>query len=237
MTGQMKELINIKQGKNLEPLVSARDLYKALDLKRHFTDWIKQNLLTNFVEGVDYEASLISEPYNLQYPDKVQQLKDYYLTLDTAKNIAMMSKTEKGKQVRAYFIQVEKQYNNPDAIIKRAMSLLNARCKQLQLENNELKPKAKVFDELVNRKAYTNFTDTAKQLSVQRSVFINYLISNNYVYHDKKGNLKPYKCYTAPSKYNYFVIVDTHNGYKQTMITEQGKQAFLLLKEQIKEGN
>ena len=92
------------------------------------------------------------------------------------------------------------------------MSLLNARCKQLQLENNELKPKAKVFDELVNRKAYTNFTDTAKQLSVQRSVFINYLISNNYVYHDKKGNLKPYKCYTAPSKYNYFVIVDTHNG-------------------------
>lgn len=53
----------------------------------------------------------------------------------------------------------------------------------------------------------------------------------------KKGNLKPYKCYTAPSKYNYFVIVDTHNGYKQTMITEQGKQAFLLLKEQIKEGN
>lgn len=230
----MKALINIKQGKNLEPLVSARDLYKALDLKRHFTDWIKQNLLTNFVEGVDYEASLISEPYNLQYPDKVQQLKDYYLTLDTAKNIAMMSKTEKGKQVRAYFIQVEKQYNNPDAIIKRAMSLLNARCKQLQLENNELKPKAKVFDELVNRKAYTNFTDTAKQLSVQRSVFINYLISNNYVYHDKKGNLKPYKCYTAPSKYNYFVIVDTHNGYKQTMITEQGKQAFLLLKEQIK---
>lgn len=237
MTGQMKELINIKQGKNLEPLVSARDLYKALDLKRHFTDWIKQNLLTNFVEGVDYEASLISEPYNLQYPDKVQQLKDYYLTLDTAKNIAMMSKTEKGKQVRAYFIQVEKQYNNPDAIIKRAMSLLNARCKQLQQENNELKPKAKVFDELVNRKAYTNFTDTAKQLSVQRSVFINYLIKNNYVYHDKKGNLKPYKCYTAPSKYNYFVIVDTHNGYKQTMITEQGKQAFLLLKEQIKEGN
>lgn len=233
----MKELINIKQGKNLELLVSARDLYKALDLKRHFTDWIKQNLLTNFVEGVDYEASLISEPYNLQYPDKVQQLKDYYLTLDTAKNIAMMSKTEKGKQVRAYFIQVEKQYNNPDAIIKRAMSLLNARCKQLQLENNELKPKAKVFDELVNRKAYTNFTDTAKQLSVQRSVFINYLIKNNYVYHDKKGNLKPYKCYTAPSKYNYFVIVDTHNGYKQTMITEQGKQAFLLLKEQIKEGN
>lgn len=233
----MKELINIKQGKNLEPLVSARDLYKALDLKRHFTDWIKQNLLTNFVEGVDYEASLISEPYNLQYPDKVQQLKDYYLTLDTAKNIAMMSKTEKGKQVRAYFIQVEKQYNNPDAIIKRAMSLLNARCKQLQQENNELKPKAKVFDELVNRKAYTNFTDTAKQLSVQRSVFINYLIKNNYVYHDKKGNLKPYKRYTAPSKYNYFVIVDTHNGYKQTMITEQGKQAFLLLKEQIKEGN
>ena len=237
MTEQMKALINIKQGKNLEPLVSARDLYKALDLKRHFTDWIKQNLLTNFVEGVDYEASLISEPYNLQYPDKVQQLKDYYLTLDTAKNIAMMSKTEKGKQVRAYFIQVEKQYNNPDAIIKRAMDLLNAKCKQLQLENNELKPKAKVFDELVNRKAYTNFTDTAKQLSVQRSVFINYLIKNNYVYHDKKGNLKPYKGYTAPSKYNYFVIVDTHNGYKQTMITEQGKQAFLLLKEQIKEGN
>lgn len=236
MTGQMKELINIKQGKNLEPLVSARDLYKALDIKERFNKWIANNI-NLFVENVDYTGCTQDTPYNSQYPNKVQTIKDYILTLDTAKQIAMLSRTEKSKQVRAYFIQVEKQYNNPDAIIKRAMSLLNARCKQLQLENNELKPKAKVFDELVNRKAYTNFTDTAKQLSVQRSVFINYLISNNYVYHDKKGNLKPYKCYTAPSKYNYFVIVDTHNGYKQTMITEQGKQAFLLLKEQIKEGN
>lgn len=234
MTDKMKALIEIKQGKNLEPLVSARDLYKALDLKHRFSDWIKQNLLSNFIEGVDFTSVSTSTLVN---NGAMKPIKDYILTLDTAKQIAMLSRTEKGKQVRAYFIQVEKQYNNPDAIIKRAMSLLNARCKQLQLENNELKPKAKVFDELVNRKAYTNFTDTAKQLSVQRSVFINYLISNNYVYHDKKGNLKPYKCYTAPSKYNYFVIVDTHNGYKQTMITEQGKQAFLLLKEQIKEGN
>ena len=49
-------LIEIKQGKNLEPLVSARDLYKALDLKHRFSDWIKQNLLSNFIEGVDFTS-------------------------------------------------------------------------------------------------------------------------------------------------------------------------------------
>lgn len=61
----------------------------------------------------------------------VQQLQDYTLTVDAAKQIALMSGTEKGKQVRMYFIQVEKAWNSPDQIMARALQI-----SKMKLEHN-----------------------------------------------------------------------------------------------------
>ena len=84
--------------------VNARELHQALGVKKKFADWIKPKLKDTMLdEGTDY----------LTVPQKGIGGKfdsiEYILTLDTAKHIALMSRTAKGKEVRAYFIEVEKQ--------------------------------------------------------------------------------------------------------------------------------
>ncbi len=132
----MEELIKV-QVKNDRQLVSARELYKKLEVKRRFSAWWEQNS-KDFEKGTDYEGVLVSTPYNKLHPDKLQTIQDYLLTIDMAKELCMMSKTEKGKEVRKYFIEVEKKWNSPEMVMHRALEFSNARIEQLKLENKNL---------------------------------------------------------------------------------------------------
>lgn len=85
--------------------VNARDLHEALGVGRQFTDWIKDNL-KDFQENQDF----IIFSQKREKMGKGRPTKDYALTLDTAKHICMMARCEKGRQLRQYFIEVEKQY-------------------------------------------------------------------------------------------------------------------------------
>ena len=131
----MEELIKV-QVENDRQLVSARELHKGLGLKKKFTDWVKQNF-KGFEEDQDYTTSpkghLVKSGNGT-----VRAYDDYLLTIDMAKELCMMSKTEKGKEVRKYFIQVEKNWNSPDMIMHRALEFSNARIEQLKLENKNL---------------------------------------------------------------------------------------------------
>ncbi|AKG66973.1 phage antirepressor KilAC domain-containing protein [Lactobacillus helveticus] len=131
----MQELIKV-QVENDRQLVSARELHKGLGLKKKFTDWVKQNF-KGFEEGQDYTTSpkghLVKSGNGT-----VRAYDDYLLTIDMAKELCMMSKTEKGKEVRKYFIQVEKNWNSPEMVMHRALEFSNARIKQLKLENKNL---------------------------------------------------------------------------------------------------
>lgn len=131
----MEELIKV-QVENDRQLVSARELHKGLGLKKKFTDWVKQNF-KGFEEGQDYTTSpkghLVKSGNGT-----VRAYDDYLLTIDMAKELCMMSKTEKGKEVRKYFIQVEKNWNSPEMVMHRALEFSNARIKQLKLENKNL---------------------------------------------------------------------------------------------------
>lgn len=132
----MEDLIKV-QVKNDRQLVSARDLYKGLEVKRRFSAWWEQNS-KGFEKGTDYEGVLVSTPYNKLHPDKLQTIQDYLLTIDMAKELCMMSKTEKGKEVRKYFIQVEKDWNSPDMIMHRALEFSKQRISKLETENRAL---------------------------------------------------------------------------------------------------
>lgn len=99
---------------------------------------------------------------------------------------------------------------------------------QLQLANQSMKPKAEYFDNLVERNLLTNFRDTAKQLHIPQNTLIELLITNKYIYRDKKGTLKPYSEYTP----EYFEMKDySYNGHAgvQTLVTPKGKEAFRLM--------
>ncbi len=111
----MNQLINITQNENNDQVVSARELHKVLGVKKRFSEWWEQNSKL-LVEHEDFEGVLVSTPYNPKFPDKVQQLQDYVVTADNAKHLAMQSQTKKSREIRDYFIQVEKEYKQQQQV-------------------------------------------------------------------------------------------------------------------------
>lgn len=105
----MNQLINITQNENNDQVVSARELHKVLGVKTRFAEWWTQNSKL-LVEHEDFEGVVTTAPYNPKFPDKVQQLQDYAVTADNAKHLAMQSQTKKSREIRDYFIQVEKEF-------------------------------------------------------------------------------------------------------------------------------
>lgn len=99
------ELIRVTQ-ENGEQLVSARDLHEFLEVKKDFSDWIKtyiNNIEYGFEEGFDYTIFKGNSTESMPRPRI-----EYILKIDMAKELAMMSKVEKGRQARKYFIECEK---------------------------------------------------------------------------------------------------------------------------------
>lgn len=129
----MKDLIPIKV-ENDQQLLSARDLHKGLGLKKQFTDWVKQNF-KDFEENTDF----VFTPQSVNMPNGgTKQIKDYFLTIDMAKQLCLMSRTEKGKQYRKYLIEVERKWNDPQEVVKRGYAILQNENTQLKLENKNL---------------------------------------------------------------------------------------------------
>ncbi|WP_311327755.1 phage antirepressor KilAC domain-containing protein [Capnocytophaga sputigena] len=102
----MQELIKITE-QNGNQVVSMKDLYTFLEVRENWTDWTKRMLGYGFDENVDYEAVSVFR----HHPNGIggTTVKDYALTLDCAKEIAMLQRSEKGKMARQYFIECEKQ--------------------------------------------------------------------------------------------------------------------------------
>lgn len=95
--------ITIIEHKELIRAVSARELHEFLEIETHFKDWIIRMLDYGFEENLDYIVSLKNE----QNPNPLggRPSKDYFLTIETAKEISMLQRTEKGKEARRYFIE------------------------------------------------------------------------------------------------------------------------------------
>lgn len=145
----MNELITV----NADTMtVSARDLHKALEIEKRFSAWFETNA-QGFVEGEDYTSVLSGTFVN---NGAFRELDDYECSLDMAKHICLMSRTEKGKQCRQYLINLEKAWNDPAQVMARALKVadqtiaqLSARAEQLEIENKAMQPKA-IFADAVS---------------------------------------------------------------------------------------
>lgn len=129
----MEELMKV-QVKNDRQLVSARDLHKGLGLKGRFSRWFKTNSEL-FTENEDFYKCTSSTVVN---NGAVRELDDYLLTIEMAKQLAMMARTEQSKLYREYFLDLERKWNSPEMVMHRALEFSNARIKQLKLENKNL---------------------------------------------------------------------------------------------------
>lgn len=192
----MNELIKI-QVKNDRQLVSARDLYKGLDLKIRFSLWVKKNF-DQFVEGEDFTSVSTDTVVNNGARKPIQ---DYLLTIDTAKELCMMSKTEKGRKVRKYFIQVEKNWNSPEMVMNRALQISNAQVEHLKLENKNLSiqleesnKKASYLDVILGTPDLLATTQIAADYGYSAMVF-NKLLKSVGIQHKVNGQWILYKAY------------------------------------------
>lgn len=152
------ELIKVTTNENDEQLVSGRDLHKALNIKTRFSQWVTQNF-KNFREGIDFTSVVGTTVVN---NGAVRELEDFAITTEMAKHISMMTGTDKGFEIRDYFIKVEKAWNNPEMVVQRALQIQTRKVEALQLENNELKPKALFADAVDASKTSILIGDLAK---------------------------------------------------------------------------
>lgn len=131
----MNNLINITLNENHEPVVSGRQLHETLGVKTRYNDWFNRMTEFGFTENEDYLA--ITQKRVTAQGNATNQT-DHIIKLDMAKEIAMIQRTDKGKEVRTYFIQVEKDFNSPEKIMARALLMADKKIKLLENENETL---------------------------------------------------------------------------------------------------
>lgn len=130
----MNNLINVTLNENQEPVVSGRQLHKVLGVKTAYKDWFPRMTEYGFTEGEDFSSFLSKSTGG-------RPKQDHVLKLDMAKEIAMIQRTDKGKEVRQYFIQVEKDFNSPEKIMARALKIADRKIIKLEATIEEQKPK------------------------------------------------------------------------------------------------
>lgn len=102
----MNELIKVSLNETREPVVSGRELHEFLEIPTRYNDWFSRMCEYGFVENQDYVA-ITQKRVTAQGNETT--FTDHAITLDMAKEIAMIQRTEKGKQARRYFIKCEKR--------------------------------------------------------------------------------------------------------------------------------
>lgn len=139
----MNELINVTLNEKQEPVVSGRQLHEALDVKTRYDNWFNRMTEYGFTENQDY---LVTSIFGHNSNGGKQSKVDHIIKLDMAKEIAMIQRTDKGKQVRAYFIQIEKDYNSPEKIMARALLMADKKVHHLEAQIEADRPKVLFAD-------------------------------------------------------------------------------------------
>ena len=98
----MKELIKVTTNDKGQQLVSARELHEFLEVTERFSSWFERYCKYGFEENIDYTGCKVFNTLARQ------ELQDYAMTIEMAKEFSMLQRTEKGKQARKYFIECEK---------------------------------------------------------------------------------------------------------------------------------
>ena len=132
------ELIKIDYTNSDRPTVLARDLHDALEVQTAYKDWFPRMCEYGFEEGKDY-CSILSDRVD-GLPGKPRN--DHQITIAMAKELCMLQRSEKGKQFRKYFIQVEEAWNTPEQVMARALQMANRMVDKLKKDNAYLLEKA-----------------------------------------------------------------------------------------------
>ncbi|OQQ81624.1 phage antirepressor KilAC domain-containing protein [Ligilactobacillus salivarius] len=180
----MEELIKVTT-KGDTQVVSARELYKGLEIKRRFSAWVSDNF-KDFIEDVDFTSVRKSTEVKNNGGIQIRELQDYAITISMAKELCMMSHTELGKEYRKYFLELERKWNDPKEVVKRGYAILQNENKQLKIENGILKPKADKYDRYLSNKGLITITEIVKEYGMSGRELNKFLHDKGIIY--KKGD-------------------------------------------------
>lgn len=132
----MNELIKINYEAET-PTASARDLHAGLEIGTKFADWFPRTTTYGFEAGMDYR--LVTQKRETNNPkNPFTEYTDYLISVDMAKQICMIQRSEKGKQYRQYFLDLEKAWNTPEQVFARALKMADKEIEKLKSSNTVL---------------------------------------------------------------------------------------------------
>lgn len=184
--------------------VEGRQIHTAMEIVKDYPTWVKAQIeRARLVENIDF----VKTHQKVTLSATGQSRTNYHFTLDASKNIAMMSGTDKGHSVRAYFISCEKQLLAPKTVELSRLDILQmavdseqgrllAVNKVMELETTVAYQSVKVgaFDRFATHvQGSLCIRDAAKNLQVQEKHLKNYLFENKWVYNREgtSGNTNP----------------------------------------------
>ncbi|HAR6447998.1 TPA: phage antirepressor KilAC domain-containing protein [Staphylococcus pseudintermedius] len=229
------KMFNIQEKENGEIAISGRELHQALEVKTAYKDWFPRMLKYGFEENTDYTA--IAQKRATAQGNTTHYV-DHALTLDTAKEIAMIQRSEPGKRARQYFIQIEKAWNSPEMVMQRALKIANNTILQLETQIERDKPKIVFADAVATTKTSILVGELAKIIKQngidigQRRLF-EWLRQNGFLIKRKGVD------YNMPTQYSMerelFEIKETtishsdgHTSISKTpKVTGKGQQYFV----------
>ena len=226
----MNQIINITMN-NDRPTVSARELHEFLEVKTAFKDWFPRMCEYGFMEGTDF-CSFLSESTG------GRPAQDAQLTIEMAKELCMIQRTEKGKQARQYFIQLEKDWNSPEKVMARALRMADQKIQELSQQISESQPKVLFADAVASTQSSILVGELAKLLKqngvdIGQNRLFSWMRENGYLIKIKGSD------YNMPTQRSMemglFFIKETaitySNGYvsvtKTPKVTGKGQQFFV----------
>ncbi|MFE7605735.1 phage antirepressor KilAC domain-containing protein [Brachybacterium paraconglomeratum] len=224
----MIDLIPIQQNDDGTIAVSARDLHAGLQVATRYSDWVPRMLEYGFTEGEDYVRLAVTAGQP-GYSNLRNASVEYALTLDTAKEIAMLQRSERGQQVRRYFIDAEKRLRaaqgvemSDDELMARAVLSANRTIKALEATVAEQQPKVEAWDHIVSSAGSWSYEEAAKVLFEQgvakigQKRLVERLVEWGYLYRDSKKRPHAYQRYIEQGLFVTKARVYTHQETGET---------------------
>lgn len=209
----MNDLIKINYDTE-QPTVSARELYGKIGSTERFSTWFERQLQYGFEKNTDYTGC---KKFNTLAH---QELQDYDLSINMAKEICIVQKNEHARAIRKYLIQLDNAWNTPEQVMARALQLaqqtvdgLKEKCQFLggqvieqQKVIEEMQPKASYYDLVLQCKDLIATTVIAKDYGMSAQTF-------NTILHDMKIQYKQSKTWVLYAKYQGqgYLKTKTHN--------------------------
>ena len=234
----MNELIQVAErqiGEGSIQTVNARDLHAFLEVGKDFSTWIKDRIAQyGFVESQDYAtAQELSSPTSGSAMARTQRIVAYYLSLDMAKEVAMVERNDKGKQARQYFIECERRVKSnviditaalaDPARLRSVLLVYTEKVIELEAKVKEQAPKAEFHDAVAEAINSQTVQEVAKVLGTGQNRLFRFLREEGLL----MANNLPYQQHVNAG---YFKVVEKQykdgrgesKTYTQTLITGRG---------------